>query len=119
MSGEERFRRIVNLLNEARDEVEHCAFHSRGNGMSAFACAEVLMRDVSFEELARYMDIPRNLVRRFAVCSTSICPIPKPGAPGTRSASAVSTVFQWLSKTLGWTGLRDAMSRFFPGQRVR
>ena len=57
MSEEERFRKVVNLLNEARDEVEHCAFHSRGNGMSAFACAEALLRGVSLEELARYMDV--------------------------------------------------------------
>ena len=57
MSEQERFRKIVDLLNEARDEVEHCAFHSRGNGMSAFACAEALMRNVSLEELARYMDV--------------------------------------------------------------
>jgi hypothetical protein len=64
MSGQERFRKIVDLLNEARDEVEHCAFHSRGNGMSAFACAEALMRDVSLEELARYMVVVEEACRR-------------------------------------------------------
>jgi hypothetical protein len=68
MSGDERFRTIVDLLNEARDEVEHCAFHSRGNGMSAFARAEALMRDVSLEELPRYMDVVEEVRRGHEGC---------------------------------------------------
>lgn len=68
MTKEDRDRSIVSLIKDAHDDIEHCAFHSRGYGMCSFASAESLMRDVSVEELAGYMDLVEEVRRSHEKC---------------------------------------------------
>ena len=58
----------MSLIKDAHGQVEHCAFHSRGYGMGSFASAESLMRDVSVEELASYMDLVEEVRRSHENC---------------------------------------------------
>lgn len=68
MTKEERHQSILSLIKDAHNNIEHCAFHSRGYGMGSFASAESLMREVSAEELAGYMDLVEEVRRSHEKC---------------------------------------------------